>query len=38
MLRVRVPIGQLNYEQTKRIGEVAREFGEDYIDILPVCR
>jgi len=33
MLRVRVPIGQLNYEQTKRIGEVAREFGEDYIDI-----
>ncbi len=33
MLRVRVPIGQLNYEQTKRIGEVARDFGEDYIDI-----
>ncbi len=33
MLRVRVPIGQLNYEQAKRIGEVARDFGEDYIDI-----
>ncbi len=33
MLRVRVPIGQLNYGQTKRIGEVARDFGEDYIDI-----
>ncbi len=26
MLRVRVPIGQLNYEQPKRIGEVARDF------------
>jgi len=32
-LKVRVPIGKLNYELTKRIGEVARDFGEDYIDI-----
>jgi ferredoxin-nitrite reductase len=33
MLRVRVPAGQLNYEQTKRIGEVAKKYGDDYIDI-----
>ena len=33
MLRVRVPAGQLNYEQTLRIGEVAKKYGNDYIDI-----
>jgi len=33
MLRVRVPIGQLNNEQALHIGEVAKEYGEDYIDI-----
>lgn len=33
MLRVRVPAGQLNYKQTLRIGEVAKEYGNDYIDI-----
>ena len=33
MLRVRVPIGQLSFRQAYRIGEVAREYGEDYIDI-----
>jgi len=33
MLRVRVPIGQLSYEQTYRIGEIAKAYGEDYIDI-----
>ena len=33
MLRVRVPAGQLTYEQSKRIGEVAKEYGNDYIDI-----
>jgi len=33
MLRVRVPIGQLNYEQAIRIGEVAKKYGNDYIDI-----
>lgn len=32
MLRVRVPAGQLNYEQAKRIGEVALKYGDDYID------
>ncbi len=33
MLRVRIPIGQLNNEQAIRIGEVARMYGDDYIDI-----
>ena len=33
MLRVRVPAGQLTYEQAKRIGEVAKIYGNDYIDI-----
>jgi len=33
MLRVRVPIGQLNNEQAIRIGEVAKKYGDDYIDI-----
>jgi len=39
MLRVRVPIGQLNYEQAKRIGEVAREVWRGlYRYYYPVCR
>ena len=33
MLRVRIPAGQLNYEQALRIGEVAKKYGNDYIDI-----
>jgi ferredoxin-nitrite reductase len=33
MLRVRVPIGQLTTEQALRIGEVAKTYGEDYIDL-----
>lgn len=33
MLRVRVPAGQLNYEQALRIGQVAQKYGNDYIDI-----
>ena len=33
MLRVRIPIGQLNNEQAIRIGEVAKKYGDDYIDI-----
>jgi len=33
MLRVRVPIGQLSNAQAIRIGEVAKEYGRDYIDI-----
>lgn len=33
MLRVRIPAGQLNYEQTLRIGKVAKKYGNDYIDL-----
>ncbi|MCF6245139.1 MAG: ferredoxin--nitrite reductase [Sulfurovum sp.] len=33
MLRVRVPGGQLTYEQAICIGEVAKQYGNDYIDI-----
>jgi len=33
MLRVRIPIGQLNNEQAIRIGEIAKKYGDDYIDI-----
>lgn len=33
MLRIRIPIGQLNNEQAIRIGEVAQKYGDDYIDI-----
>ena len=33
MLRVRVPAGQLSHEQAIRIGEIAKKYGDDYIDI-----
>ena len=33
MMRVRVPGGHLNSAQAKVLGEVARDFGGDYIDI-----
>ena len=33
MLRVRIPGGQLTNAQAVRIGEVAQEYGNDYIDI-----
>ena len=33
MLRVRIPGGQLNAEQARRIGEVAQRYGRDYIDL-----
>ncbi len=33
MLRVRIPAGQVTFEQAVRIGEVARQYGNDYIDI-----
>ncbi|WP_373072817.1 ferredoxin--nitrite reductase [Sulfurimonas sp.] len=33
MIRVRIPAGQLNIEQALMIGEISKEFGEDYIDI-----
>ncbi len=33
MLRVRVPSGQLSASQAKKIGEIAKEYGNNYIDI-----
>lgn len=33
MLRVRIPAGQLSNEQAKKVGEVSKMYGEDYIDI-----
>ncbi|SFV50678.1 Ferredoxin--nitrite reductase [hydrothermal vent metagenome] len=33
MLRVRIPAGQVNYDQAICIGEVAQKYGNDYIDI-----
>ena len=33
MLRVRVPGGQLNSIQANKIGEVARDYGDNYIDL-----
>ncbi|CAA6803966.1 MAG: Ferredoxin--nitrite reductase (EC [uncultured Sulfurovum sp.] len=33
MLRVRIPAGQLTYEQAKCIGELAHEYGDNYIDL-----
>ncbi len=33
MLRVRVPAGRLSSVQAKKIGEVAKEYGNNYIDI-----
>jgi len=33
MLRIRIPAGQLDYAQAMRIAEVAKNYGNDYIDI-----
>ena len=33
MLRVRIPGGRLTYEQAKKLGEVAKTYGNDYIDL-----
>jgi ferredoxin-nitrite reductase len=33
MLRIRIPAGQLNYAQSICIGEIAKKYGNDYIDI-----
>ncbi|WP_345991507.1 ferredoxin--nitrite reductase [Sulfurimonas sp. HSL-1716] len=33
MMRVRIPGGHLNSQQAKALGEVARDYGRDYIDI-----
>jgi len=33
MIRVRIPGGQLSHEQAVVLGELARDYGQDYIDI-----
>ena len=33
MLRVRIPGGQMSEKQAKKVGEVAKEYGNNYIDI-----
>ena len=33
MMRVRIPGGHLNAGQANKLGEIARDFGQDYIDI-----
>ncbi len=33
MIRVRIPGGKLTYEQAKKLGEVAKAYGNDYIDL-----
>ena len=33
MMRVRIPGGHLSATQARKLGEIAKEFGEDYIDI-----
>jgi len=33
MLRLRIPAGQLSIKQAIKIGEIAKAYGEDYIDI-----
>jgi len=33
MLRVRIPAGQLNFNQAVAIGAIAKKYGNDYIDI-----
>ncbi|MCK4975008.1 MAG: ferredoxin--nitrite reductase, partial [Sulfurimonas sp.] len=33
MIRVRIPGGYLNAKQAKALGEIAQEYGQDYIDI-----
>ncbi len=33
MIRVRIPGGQLSFEQATVVGELARDYGKDYIDI-----
>ena len=33
MLRVRIPAGQMSMEQARKIGELSKAYGDDYIDI-----
>ncbi|MCF6340182.1 MAG: ferredoxin--nitrite reductase [Sulfurimonas sp.] len=38
MIKLRIPGGHLNSEQTRVIGEVAREYGENYVDLTTRCQ
>jgi len=38
MLKLRIPAGHLNASQAKVIGECAKEFGQDYIDLTTRCQ
>jgi len=38
MIKLRIPGGHLNAEQAKAIGEVARDYGKDYIDLTTRCQ
>ncbi len=33
MIRIRVPAGRLSFDQALMIGEIAKEYGNDYIDV-----
>jgi ferredoxin-nitrite reductase len=33
MMRIRIPAGRLNSEQSKVLGELSRDYGEDYMDL-----
>ena len=38
MIKLRIPGGHLNSVQARAIGEVSREYGEDYIDLTTRCQ
>jgi ferredoxin-nitrite reductase len=38
MLKLRIPAGHLNAAQAKVIGQCAKQFGEDYIDLTTRCQ
>jgi len=38
MLKLRIPAGHLNAAQAKVIGQCAKEFGQDYIDLTTRCQ
>lgn len=38
MIKLRIPGGHLNSKQAKAIGEVSREYGQDYIDLTTRCQ
>ena len=38
MIKLRIPGGHLNAEQARAIGECARDYGQDYIDLTTRCQ